>query len=349
MADQDVTWGVVATVHEPLPMVAAFVAYHLEMGASEIWLFFDQPNPEGEALLSRYPNVRAVQCDERFWEKSAFHKRRYVQIERRQRANFTYAQAHSDVLWLAHIDCDEFVSDMPNTIPQIADLPATVNSVQMPVRESVIEIDCNPQTTVYPSSFRAPFADNEAAVIREIYGDNANLLKRGLSGYVSRKCLYRVGSGLRFGLHAPLPRPIWEQKPETEFPKLSNLNVYHFDSLSFHAWCRKLRSRIRVARGIKGSDTFIRGHTGRSHQVRTVLTENGVTDSASDIFHGVRGVSAKQIELLKSHGQFVRADLSIVPIAEDYFPELRGQYVPEAFEREFERFMADEPTHETHA
>ena len=45
------SWAVVATVDEPAPLVAAFVAHHLNEGAREVHLFLDKPDPETVALI----------------------------------------------------------------------------------------------------------------------------------------------------------------------------------------------------------------------------------------------------------------------------------------------------------
>lgn len=51
-------WGVVTTVAEPPALLAAFVAHYARMGAGSIRLYFDRPDPEAAALISRVPGSK---------------------------------------------------------------------------------------------------------------------------------------------------------------------------------------------------------------------------------------------------------------------------------------------------
>ena len=68
-------WAVVSTMDEPAPLVAAFAAHYLSIGASEVHIFLDQPDPEAEALLAGLPRVYLTVCDAAYWKVNKPRKR----------------------------------------------------------------------------------------------------------------------------------------------------------------------------------------------------------------------------------------------------------------------------------
>ena len=63
------TWAVVATVAEPIELIAAFAAYHIEMGAAQVFLFLDAPRPGDADMLEKLPGVQVICCDAAYWQE----------------------------------------------------------------------------------------------------------------------------------------------------------------------------------------------------------------------------------------------------------------------------------------
>ena len=64
------TWGIVATVDEPPQLVAAFAAHYLALGASEIRLYLDRPDPAAQHLLGRLAGVHVTVCNDQHWAEN---------------------------------------------------------------------------------------------------------------------------------------------------------------------------------------------------------------------------------------------------------------------------------------
>lgn len=61
------TWSVVATTTEPRQAVERFIAHHLMLGASEVVLFFDDPEDATALILESVRNTRALRCGPAHW------------------------------------------------------------------------------------------------------------------------------------------------------------------------------------------------------------------------------------------------------------------------------------------
>lgn len=86
------TWATVTTLREPPRRVMEFVAQHLYLGASEIWLYFDDPEDPAIPLVSKIPQVRAIPCTE---AHRAAVAPRTTTHEARQKANANHAYTRS--------------------------------------------------------------------------------------------------------------------------------------------------------------------------------------------------------------------------------------------------------------
>ena len=129
-------WGICATVNERADVLEAFVAHYQAMGALEVFLFFDQPDPELMRTLERNEIVKCLasiglpDID----GKPASH-------EDRQKNNFRHAMAHlSSADWVGHVDADELLFPIGEQAPFSQFLAAVDNrfkSVKISPAEAV--------------------------------------------------------------------------------------------------------------------------------------------------------------------------------------------------------------------
>lgn len=133
---KEASWGVCATVNERPEVLQTFVAHYRAIGASEIFLFFDQPDEATMASVAEHggvtclPSIALPDTD----GKPASH-------EDRQKNNFRHALsvlARSD--WLGHVDADELlapIGEQPRFSAFLAGIAPNYKSVKIAPAEAV--------------------------------------------------------------------------------------------------------------------------------------------------------------------------------------------------------------------
>lgn len=193
------TWAVAALVDEPAVLVVAFARHHLAIGASEVHLFLDRPNPEAENLLQGLAGCHITVCDEAFWEREN-SGRRPVRHTGRQRfvATRTYRQTTCD--WLLHCDADEFVADGEALRKALAKADRNKGLI-LRNRERAYRAN-DRGLSLFEGGFRSPvnFAADDAEAF---YDDLAAFLNAGLTGHRVGKSISPTGRGWEIGVHHP--------------------------------------------------------------------------------------------------------------------------------------------------
>ena len=103
------TWAVVATIKAPTKDILTFAAHYLQLGAVELYLFLDFPDPVAEEHLRAHSNICVTNTGPDYWSKKG---RRPHSVERRQIENIKTAidmARSSGIQWLGHFDADEFL------------------------------------------------------------------------------------------------------------------------------------------------------------------------------------------------------------------------------------------------
>lgn len=100
------TWAICMTVHEPAVLVLANLIWHLETGASEAWVFLDDPDDPVADVIEGMDRVHVIRCDAAWWAEQG--GRPTVQTGR-QRINATAAYRRSKTDWMIHLDADELL------------------------------------------------------------------------------------------------------------------------------------------------------------------------------------------------------------------------------------------------
>jgi len=133
---KEASWGVCATVNERSEVLESFVAHYRAIGASEIFLFFDQPD---EAVMSALSGQGGVTCLASIALPDADGKP--ASHEDRQKNNFRHAlSALSTSDWLGHVDADELlapIGDQPRFGAYLAGIAPNQKSVKIAPAEAV--------------------------------------------------------------------------------------------------------------------------------------------------------------------------------------------------------------------
>lgn len=237
-----VSWGVVAMADEPAALLAAWAGYHLDLGAAEVHLCLDRPNPAVQDLLAGVPGVQLHLDGADGWAFQGVGQRPRGQNARQKyHASRILAQTRAD--WLLHCDTDEFLFPTPvgESVPGILSrVPEDMTSVQVAVAERV-QVHGRPTTDIFSGVFRLPwprFADEGYQVYDAL---TLELLQRGLCGHSMGKAMVRAGRGLFIGVHHGL-RSFDGTVRDAAVAQGTGLRVLHFDGLTrLHYLLKMLR------------------------------------------------------------------------------------------------------------
>ncbi|MCW8843208.1 MAG: glycosyltransferase family 2 protein [Rhodobacteraceae bacterium] len=316
------TWATVTTAAEPTALLLAFVAHHIEVGASEIFIYLDRTNPEFEDIVAAYDQVKVFHADAKGWRVLHGGVRRPKGIVRRQYANARDAQVKTTADWLFHVDIDEFIVNTPLLQKFLSRLPRRVWSTTLPVAERVFEGE-DTSETVFGGVFRTRISTAEAAnLVEAVYGESAAYLKKGLCGHNLGKAGVRVGSPAQLRLHTvDLPEGESERKRKRRF---TEVGLLHFDAWSYEGWLAKVQ---RLGRANIGSDQ-------RGAMVKAVLQESPERPPR-EIFRQLYELSPDQSRQLEKAGHLYLYDFQIADKIRRVFPGVEVDLSKAAIMRDF--------------
>lgn len=191
-------WGICTTVKAPALQVMAFVAHHLELGATRIWVHFDDPDDPAFDALAGIDGVTAIRCDEAYWARTC--KRRPDAHQNRQARNMQRVYHEAALPWLTHIDVDEYlVGDTP-----VSEVLGSLAADRSLMRVAPFEALHDPslEDDIFTARhFRAVVRGGDPAR-RKVFGRYAPLLPKGALSHSQGKCFFRTGvAGLEPRLH----------------------------------------------------------------------------------------------------------------------------------------------------
>lgn len=192
-------WGLVATVKAPLPRLARFAAWHLEMGAHALHLYLDEPDAEAAEFLRRDPRVTVEICDASYWEETGKCRPKAHQLRQAHNATRSLRACAGHLDWLAHIDVDEFIlADRP--LPEIlAAVPPGTAVTRLPPAEALAPA----QGAVRHFKLTHKQAGIKKAALQDIYPTFGLHLYGGFLSHSAGKVFARTGiPETRLGIHA---------------------------------------------------------------------------------------------------------------------------------------------------
>lgn len=281
------TWAVVATVDEPAPLVAAFVAHHLNQGASEVHLFLDGPDPQTVALMRDVKGCVLTRCLKEHWQAHNAG-RRPLRHPMRQIINANLAYQRTTAEWLVHCDADEFIRDGRALAEELATAPEDCLQMRLGVVERVLPAG-RPQQGLFDGFFRLP-QRKDPWMLEPIYGELAAFLTHGLTGHSSGKSAVRSGRGLRLNIHAPETKVPWKPVTSTE--------LLHFDGMTDLALRIKLLRRAHEPPK-PGKSRHLPGRQLQITMIREMMADPGRTDA---LVAGLRSLRLEQVAMLELFG-----------------------------------------------
>lgn len=231
-------WGLATTLKASADQVRAFVAHHLSLGASELWLFFDDPADGVMQQVAHLPRVRCIPCDDAHWARIGQRPDRH---QNRQGRNMKMAYRRTKLPWLGHIDVDEYL--LPRR--PIGDVLADAHPDQVELRMlpwEALHDPGLPDDIFTARAFRAPIKGEARGHLRDVaFGPYAGAMKQGVLSHSVGKCFFRSGvPGLDPRLHGAFVDGLRLPGP----PHDPDIALLHFHAQDPAFWFDKLDFRL---------------------------------------------------------------------------------------------------------
>lgn len=227
--------------NEPLLTVLRFVAWHREMGAERIVLYFDDPEDPAIAHLKDLAFVKIIRCTPQFWRKLGVMPD--YGFVGRQTAAMTHGYRQVQEGWVGVLDADELFYDADGRLADwLTRLPYGMKVVRLKVAEAVSFRD-QARSYHYARHFRIPIAGRD---LSPLYGPYWRLISPGAGtvGHFRGKSLARAGLNLSaFRQHWPED----EAGLEIRGPHISletGRALLHFFEAGWEQWRRKIEWRL---------------------------------------------------------------------------------------------------------
>lgn len=217
-------------------VVQEFVAYHLLLGASQVIIYFDDPDDPAVETVSHLPQVRVIRCDAEFVARRG---KLPPGLPARQKAHARQAYAETTADWIIHIDADEFLSaDRP--ISQI--LAETSGNVLRAPPFEAMETPRSAQGDRPEHFFRGALPANPRSkrIAEAAYGPFQDCLGGGMLSHQAGKFFVRSGiPGMSLAVHGPFLDGRRAAAEETQ-----GLRLLHMHGGDYAHWRGHLERRL---------------------------------------------------------------------------------------------------------
>lgn len=296
------TWGVCATVNEPDYVLENFVNHYLNLGASQICLFFDTKDDGFIRKLQLRRSVICIPQDHGLPIKLADG----ASHELKQQANYRYFVTHlSHTDWTGHVDADELVRCHLSNLSlgdYFGSMDIAVSAVRMLPVEAVYSERDNIDVPFSASIFRRPALPHHryTGCMNAVYGKQVALLNGGgLAGHIKGKTFIRRNRTFKLiGLH--MVEPVEGSIVHVE--RAGHFRLMHFDAVSFEHWQRKWSMRSAGTARMHG----ITGH--RDLHLANFKEYEHQPDKLMSLFLSIYRLTADQMAKLNSEDLLVQFD-----------------------------------------
>lgn len=328
------TWATVTTAAEPTAVLLAFVAHHIEAGASEMFIYLDKPAPEFEEIVRSVPQVRIVHSDAAVWGELHPGVVRRERVVLRQKWNARHAKRKCNADWLLHIDTDEFVPDATKLQAFLAGVPKGIWGVLLPAAERIFEGEDRAET-IFGGVFRSPYrgepGQQPVRFLRSVYGSSNRMLRFGVAGYSNGKIAVRPRSPARPRIHNfELPKGM-EGHWRDYVVQCPDISLLHFDCRSYESWLVKMKRMSRRPFNTKKS---------RENIYRAVAADDP-DFPPREVFRSLYELSDEALAKLDSVGCLHRFDLDIEGSVRRVFPGVEVDLTKEGIARAYAEYRRD--------
>lgn len=321
-------WAVQATVDEPLPLLRAFAAHHLEMGAEEVHLFLDRDDPELATALRVDGRVRVTVCNSEYWRVTHWRARPVLHTSR-QVVNATRAYRDTEFEWMLFADADEFLVCDGDFADILRDAPDDWDLLRIPVAERCYEMANWPRDTdtLYGGIFRRAMGLGPKRA-RDIYGPDAAFLQRGVLAHHAGKSVVRTRRVYYMGLHWPKPFKFWGGPPKIDgIPAYQTFQdgayIVHYDGLTPRHWLLKLVRKYQLAARAAGAGQPVDLANRTDARKRQIMAVHDARNDAAALMALTRmqALSPKATRQLRKEAGLVDVTLDPDAAAARHYPD----------------------------
>ena len=314
----EISWGMVATVNEPAPLVLAWVAHHLSLGAHEIHIYLDDPKDPVGPQLDGINNVFVTRCDNDYWRSIAPYRPPYH--NRRQHRNATHAQAKCGVTFLMSCDADEFLRPGSEMQEQLAEIPDNYTWCKIFNLERALITDA-PRDTIFDGVFKAIYHHVDTTALRQ-----TPMAPMGFTWHYAGKPMVRTSAGLNIGIHTPRRGHIKKRRIPPNF-RADLVQFVHFDGLTPLHWATKfIRQAANTPERLDELPPF------RITQWRRIFKCMDDPAALNALFEEINGYTKAEAAALALDGHIVRDRFDLAPALAETFPGMDVDLSPEAFD-----------------
>lgn len=310
-------WGIVSTIKAPLPAILDFAAWHLEQGATHLYLYLDEDDPPSLTTLNAHPAITARHTDAAWWAK---RKGRPDKHQVRQGINARHANNTArDVDWLAHIDVDEFL--LPDSATPIAAQLAALPDTCLCARTRPVEaLAPGDGTAPGETAFKAFHLNQRARqhAAERCFPTWGRHLSGGFLSHVAGKLFFRARTkGLKIRIH----NVFLDGTQNPGMVELTGTRLGHFHAADWDHFIS--RFRFRHDRGSYRADLKpqARGADALSlHDLFTLIESEGGEPALRLFFDEVCTASAPLCARLEAEGLLHRRRMDLPHLREKHFP-----------------------------
>jgi len=325
MAKDLPTWAVVATVDEPPALVQAFVAWHLALGASQVFIYCDRPDDLVQGMLAHLANVTVVGCDAAHWLRVGKSRPRRHEVRQVRNARDADARAKTD--WILHCDADEFVWADPSVSTTLAGAADHADCLVIPVAERIGV----PNKSIFDGAFRRPFREPHTTGCA-VFGPDYDLTYRGLTGHAQGKAFVRCGRSLQMSIHRPhLGRSDADVVVERADPDA--LELLHFEGLTPAHWAFKLSRMVRALAEKDGMPP-----SKHRHRQADALIEDPYGEA--ELYHRLKCPNDAIVNVLKSYDLWKAPAFDPSAALQRCFPDRAIDLAPQTIDKWLRRKKA---------
>ena len=233
------TWATVTTLKEKPETVLSFVAQHVYLGASEIHLYFDDPDDPAFDLVKDIPQVRATRCSAVYWAGLGHRSDRH---QARQKANAQHAYAAVGTDWIIHLDADEMISADRPVAAILAEAADPI--LRLPPFEAM-EYDKAGRNGRPSHFFRGALPETPQGhrLAASAYGPFEGALFSGMLSHAAGKFFVRAKlPEVTLSIHAP-----YENGKRRAHPDAEGMRLLHFHGGDYEHW--RARVDYRLSKG----------------------------------------------------------------------------------------------------
>lgn len=302
----DIRWGIVATVAEPAPLIMAFVAHHLALGASEIHIYLDNPDDPVGDLLAWLTPVHVTRCDRDYWID--LMQWRPKQTVNRQSANATHARKACGVAYLLHCDADEFLRPKSQVAAQLAEMPEDRKWMKVFNLERAFVLGV-PQVSLFDGVFKVHYQQREGTPLR-----TSEMTPFGFTGHAAGKPFVRTKHALNIGIHVPRFGHIKSRRVPPHHPA-DQIELVHFDGMTPLHWAAKF-----VRQAAFNPEQLVRSTPHRIAQCQRIFASLDDPDALRALYDEVNGYASAEVEALEDDGYMTRDTFDLAPALASVFP-----------------------------